>query len=207
MKSAITGYHQDAELDWVAELACGHFQHVRHNPPFAHRPWVTTPAGRESRLGVELECKKCNLGAPADQRGVPRAVVEGNRQRTLELMQAIARGDANVIAETCAEDGKLHVMGHTLISGVYSKAQIRQFTDSILNAFPEGLHYTIHATTAEADRVAVEATGAGQHVSGKSYVNHYHCLFTWRDGKLLELKEYMDTEVVTEVLCGDVRPI
>src|SRR6185312_9250223 len=37
----ITGYHRDDEQHWVAELDCGHNQHVRHNPPWVSRPWVT----------------------------------------------------------------------------------------------------------------------------------------------------------------------
>jgi hypothetical protein len=30
----IVGFHQDEHQDWVAELSCGHNQHVRHRPPF-----------------------------------------------------------------------------------------------------------------------------------------------------------------------------
>ena len=37
MQQAIAGYHQDEHHDWVAELACGHYQHVRHQPPLAER--------------------------------------------------------------------------------------------------------------------------------------------------------------------------
>lgn len=65
MKQRIAGYHQDAAGDWVADLECGHTQHVRHAPPFQMRPWVMTPEGRRSRLGIELECLKCDE-APAD---------------------------------------------------------------------------------------------------------------------------------------------
>ena len=60
MQRAITGFHQDALGDWVAELTCGHGQHVRHRPPFQLRPWVVTPEGRASRLGVELGCVRCD---------------------------------------------------------------------------------------------------------------------------------------------------
>jgi hypothetical protein len=66
MNRAITGFHLDTHNDWVAELACGHFQHVRHNPPWIQRPWVVTEEGRASMLGVLLDCKKCESGAPPD---------------------------------------------------------------------------------------------------------------------------------------------
>ena len=68
MEQSITGFHLDEEQDWVAELACGHFQHVRHNPPWIQRPWVVTEAGRAGALGQRLQCKKCDIGAPRDQR-------------------------------------------------------------------------------------------------------------------------------------------
>jgi hypothetical protein len=62
LKRKIIGFHRDEHDDWVAELDCGHGQHVRHRPPFQLRPWVTTERGRRSRLGVTLECKKCDEG-------------------------------------------------------------------------------------------------------------------------------------------------
>jgi hypothetical protein len=59
MKQAIVGFHQDEHGDWVADLACGHGQHVRHQPPFVSRPWVVTAQGRASRVGEPLDCKLC----------------------------------------------------------------------------------------------------------------------------------------------------
>lgn len=59
MQQPIVGYHQDDYGDWVADLACGHGQHVRHQPPFTNRSWVLTVAGRDRYLGTHLNCKKC----------------------------------------------------------------------------------------------------------------------------------------------------
>jgi tellurite methyltransferase len=59
MRQTITGFHRDAEGDWVAELSCGHNQHVRHRPPFMQRPWTVTEAGRDERLGTPLPCPPC----------------------------------------------------------------------------------------------------------------------------------------------------
>ena len=60
MRRTITGYHRDDEGHWVAELECGHTQHVRHDPPWQVRVWVTTPEGRDSHLGTELNCVLCD---------------------------------------------------------------------------------------------------------------------------------------------------
>jgi uncharacterized protein DUF3565 len=58
----IVGFHQDDEGHWVAELECGHNQHVRHQPPWQERPWVVTEAGRTGRLGTTLSCRLCGDG-------------------------------------------------------------------------------------------------------------------------------------------------
>ena len=55
----IVGYHLDAERQWVADLECGHTQHVRHDPPWQERPWVITEEGRRTFLGSTLQCVKC----------------------------------------------------------------------------------------------------------------------------------------------------
>ena len=59
MKQPIVGFHLDEYGDWVADLACGHGQHVRHQPPMTNRPWVLTEAGRQQHVGETLICKKC----------------------------------------------------------------------------------------------------------------------------------------------------
>ena len=57
----ILGFHQDEEQHWVAELECGHTQHVRHTPPWQVRPWVLTATGRDSHLGTVLPCRNCAM--------------------------------------------------------------------------------------------------------------------------------------------------
>ncbi|HWA40788.1 MAG TPA: DUF3565 domain-containing protein [Gemmatimonadales bacterium] len=59
MERAIVGFHQDDEGHWVAELECGHSQHVRHDPPWQVRPWVLDEAERRQRIGTHLLCGRC----------------------------------------------------------------------------------------------------------------------------------------------------
>jgi tellurite methyltransferase len=56
----ICSYFRDERNDWVAVLDCAHGQHIRHNPPFANRPWVDTAEGRTGKLGFELDCVRCD---------------------------------------------------------------------------------------------------------------------------------------------------
>jgi hypothetical protein len=60
MQQAMTGFVTDEHGHWVALLACGHRQHVRHDPPLMERPWVTTEAGRRGRIGHTLDCRACD---------------------------------------------------------------------------------------------------------------------------------------------------
>lgn len=60
MLQPIIGFHQDEEHHWVATLICGHTQHVRHDPPWQLREWVTTEAGRSAHVGKSLNCKLCD---------------------------------------------------------------------------------------------------------------------------------------------------
>lgn len=59
MQRKIVGFHQDARGDWVADLECGHGQHVRHDPPWQVRAWVVEEATRRNFVGTLLNCKKC----------------------------------------------------------------------------------------------------------------------------------------------------
>ncbi len=60
MQRAIVDFTTDDEGHWVAMLACGHCQHVRHKPPFIERPWVIGRETRLAMLGVALDCMLCD---------------------------------------------------------------------------------------------------------------------------------------------------
>ncbi len=72
--SPITGYYLDEEGHWVAQLACGHNQHVRHDPPLVKRDWVRTEEGRNSMIGFYLSCLKCVECLAVDSRPTPPEV-------------------------------------------------------------------------------------------------------------------------------------
>ncbi len=91
MIRAIVSFHADESGEWVAELSCLHSQHVRHQPPFRQREWVTTPAGRVEKIGSEIDCPLCDraelpeglrivrTAGPFDAGSVPKALRTAHR--------------------------------------------------------------------------------------------------------------------------------
>lgn len=130
------------------------------------------------------------------------SIEQRNKQLAQAFFDFLNRGDVPAMLDAYADDGFCQTMGNTLISGVFNKAQIAAAAGGIFQVFPQGIRFTIKAMTAEGERVAVEAESEGQHISGQLYSNQYHFLMRFRDGKLVEFKEYMDTERVTDILCG-----
>ncbi len=128
---------------------------------------------------------------------------ERNKRITLQFFEAMSKGDTATLLAAYHPDVRVYTMGHTLLSGVRTLAEVAPLAEAVLGAFPKGIRFTIKAVTAEDDRVAVEAESDAVHVSGTPYHNYYHFLVRFSDdGRITEFKEYMDTELVTEVLCG-----
>lgn len=132
--------------------------------------------------------------------------IEEHKRIVIDFFDQMSNGNVEGFVNFYHEEGAVWTSGDTLISGTQKKAAILEFAGEIYKSFPHGIKFKIISMTAEDDRVAVEAESDGLHVSGLRYQNLYHFLFIFKEGKVLLLKEYMDTEKVTDVLCGGHRP-
>jgi hypothetical protein len=108
MQRRIVGFHQDTERDWVAELECGHGQHVRHNPPWEVRPWVLTEATRSSRLGSTLNCRLCDIPPLSLSEPEPEGQFE-DRQAPSGLSPSAARAYLDARLQGLCHEGALEV--------------------------------------------------------------------------------------------------
>jgi tellurite resistance-related uncharacterized protein len=117
MDTTIVGFHQDADGDWVADLACGHAQHVRHQPPWQRRAWVTSPEGRATRLGIAIDCPPCDrIRIPPDAREEARTTTF--TETTLPAaLRAAHRTRAGTWARIVVEEGQAeyHARGRVLL--------------------------------------------------------------------------------------------
>jgi uncharacterized protein len=131
-------------------------------------------------------------------------VDEKDRNKALapQFMEANDRNDALALAEMYAEDGTHTVMGTTPISGTYTKQQMLAAAGAIFAPFPKGKPAKVVGIVAEGDTVAVEIDSPALHESGAMYHQQIHWVLKFRDGKLVQTKEYLDTQLVIDVLCG-----
>lgn len=84
------------------------------------------------------------------------------------------------------------------VSGLRDGPRIERFLRKVRRGFPDGLTATIEGVTAEGERVAIEATSSAQLGGGGTYGNRYHFLVRVRDGRVIEMREYLDTHYAYE---------
>lgn len=61
----------------------------------------------------------------------------------------------------------------------------------------------VEQVVAEDDWVCVQFVVDAHTASGRSYRNHYHIAFELRDGRIVRVKEYVDTAYANERLMGN----
>ena len=134
--------------------------------------------------------------------GVVSSITDQNKKITRDFFEALSTG-SNKYLDFYTDDSIIWTAGNNSIGGTRTKKEVVTFAENILSAFPSGITFNITGITAEDERVAVEISGEADHASGKTYNNQYHFLLRIKDGKILELKEYMDTQLAAKILLGE----
>ena len=127
---------------------------------------------------------------------------EENKKIVESFFESLSSG-TNSYLDYYTNDSEIWTAGQNAIGGRRTKAEIESFANGILSAFPKGIRFEITSMIAEDDRVAAEVKGDAIHASGQIYQNEYHFLIRLKNNKIVELKEYMDTQLAAKVLLGE----
>ena len=130
--------------------------------------------------------------------------VSANKQLLQDIFAELSKGNAKLFVESMDDDFRWTVMGNTKWSRTYEgKTTVLTELFGELRARVDGnITTTALRFIAENDIVVVEARGSNTTKTGKPYNNNYCFIFRVSDGKLKEVTEYLDTELVTSTL-GD----
>ena len=127
-----------------------------------------------------------------------------NKAIVTRFFETFSRGDVPALLDAMADGSSWWVCGRLEgMSGRYDKESFGPLLEGVKAVYRGGaLRISPTAMTAEGDRVAVEADGYAELMDGRVYNPQYHFLVTLRDGKVLEVREYMDTLHAKEIFFG-----
>lgn len=127
-----------------------------------------------------------------------------NKQLLREIFVEMAKGNTKPFGESLAADVRWTLTGATDWSKTYDgiEAVRSELITPLFERFADQYTNTATRIIAEDDTVVVEASGKVTTKSGKPYHNSYCFIFRLADGKIIEVTEYCDTELVSTVLDG-----
>lgn len=125
---------------------------------------------------------------------------KGNKLMMQGIFEALGRGDRTPYLDALHDDLVMQVMGSSTWSQtVHGKAKVLDVFFGYVNARLSARYPTKpFRILADEDWVVVEAKGDMIAVDGRPYQNDYCLHYRIADGRIVEMKEYMDT-----VLCED----
>ena len=117
------------------------------------------------------------------------------------MFAELSKGNAEAFLGTLADDVRFTLIGSTKYSGVFNgKPEFIEKVLAPLGAQLEGgIAMNVDNLIAEGDHVVMQGRGESTTKSGKAYNNTYAQVFLLANGKVQEVTEYLDTELVTAV--------
>ncbi|MGH7778434.1 MAG: nuclear transport factor 2 family protein [Candidatus Binataceae bacterium] len=127
--------------------------------------------------------------------------VSENKETIRKMFIELGNGNAAAFLGAMADDVQFTLIGTTKFSGVFKGKQ--ELAGKLLGplgaALDGGLVITPDNLIADGDFVAMQARGKSIGKNGKRYDNTYCQVFKFSGGKIKEVTEYLDTELVTSV--------
>ena len=129
-----------------------------------------------------------------------------NKQLVQNIFAELGQGNPKPLFDSMAEDFRWTVSGNTKWSRTYDgkQAVLNELLGPLRAMIVDRVRTNAQRFIAEGDHVVVEARGNNKTKAGLPYNNTYCFVIRLGEGKLREITEYMDTELVTAVL-GDPR--
>jgi uncharacterized protein len=127
-----------------------------------------------------------------------------NKQLMQRVFAELEKGNGRPFMDALADDARWNVIGSSPWSGTYDGKQaiVDQLMRPLFGQFAGEYTASASRVIAEDDVVVVEARGQATTKSGRPYNQTYCYVFQLRDGHVHELTEYIDTDLVNQVLDG-----
>ena len=130
-----------------------------------------------------------------------------NKRLLQHIYDELAKGNRRPFGDALADDFTWIIAGRSAWAGTWrGRTQVREgLLEPLFAQFATPYRNTADTSIAEDDRVVVLCRGEVTTRRGAAYDNQYCNVFRLRDGKIVELIEYMDTELADRVLDAPAR--
>lgn len=125
---------------------------------------------------------------------------EANKQVALDFLKAMSDADAEGQAKCLAPDAVTNTKGFGQVSGRRTREMMLATTAAFKDIVPTGFRPKIEKVVAEGDTVVIEWEGNAVLRNGEPYCNQYVFIFSFRDGKIVQLNEYFCTVLADTVI-------
>ena len=123
-----------------------------------------------------------------------------------QYVVAVQNGDETAIRDLFAQDATWTLAGELPISGVWRgrEAILHEFLATAMSYYePGSVNLEITGMIAEHDQVVLQWTSRARTRDGRPYENGCIGVFTIREGRIQQVREYMDTLYARDVAFAD----
>jgi hypothetical protein len=122
-----------------------------------------------------------------------------NKQLISNMFIELSKGNAEAFLDSISDHIRYTIIGTTKYSGTFNGKQelINKLLGPLTAQLEGGIAVTPDNLIADGDYVAMQAHGKARSKNGRSYDNTYCHVFRIANGKVQEVTEYLDTELVT----------
>ena len=123
-----------------------------------------------------------------------------NKQIVASFYEAGNRGDVDACFDLIADDITWTNIGSTSLSGTYKGKTdlMEKLIGPLFGRLNAGIRTSIEKLIGQGDCVVALTSGTAETTDGRPYNNTYCQVIRRRDGKFVEVIEYLDTELVSK---------
>jgi uncharacterized protein len=127
--------------------------------------------------------------------------IEENKKIVLDAYASLSRGEPEGFYGVLSDDVEWTFFGSHRYAGTFKgRSEIETGLFGSLGELLEGpIKVHVKHVIAEGDKVVIVAKGEAKALNGKDYNNDYCIVVTVQDGKITEMQENLDSELVTDV--------
>lgn len=125
-----------------------------------------------------------------------------NKQSVLNFCSHFKNAAIPDLLDAMSDDATWWIIGKPDLfhgAGTKSKADMERIWGDLFSHMKDGLEMNVVGMIAEGDKVAAEIRSIANLTDEEVYENQYHMLFTHRRGKIVEVREYTDTLLISKM--------